>query len=241
MMQGEQRPTPSRCWAKAAANARQDEHRPPLRLVRMFEMFEKWLDCCSLYGMRSVPMNTAEAILQAALKVPEKDDLREHLGTISTLRGKGYSWRDIAAFLVSNGVDVDHARVYRAYTKHLAAVTKVPSAEQYVEGLRSIKMTDKARAMLQCHYLAPNRTVTYTELAKAAGQDEYRVANKVYGDLGFALGTKIGFEFPMAPKRGTPFYSGALGVDAPRDANNEYRLMMHHELAKAIAALKLFD
>jgi hypothetical protein len=102
-------------------------------------------------------------------------------------------------------------------------------------------MTDKQRAMLEYHYKALNRTVTYTELARAAGKDDYQVANKAYGDLGYALGAKIGFEFPMAPKRGKPFYSGSLGIDAPRDANNEYRLMMHHELAKAIAALKLFD
>ena len=188
-----------------------------------------------------VMMNTDD-LLHAALEAPQKaeTDLHELLGPISTLRAKNYSWRDISAWFAERGVDVDHARLYRAFTRHLSAVASVPAADQYAKALEVVKMNATQRAMLEHHFRAPNRTVTYTELARAAGKDDYQVANKQYGDLGAAIGKYIGFEFPMAPRRGKPFYSGAIGIDAPRSASNEYRLMMHHELAKAIEALKLF-
>jgi hypothetical protein len=188
-------------------------------------------------------MTNAEDLLQAALAAPEKgeNDLRELLGSISALRAKNYSWREISAWFAERGIEVDHARLYRAFTKHLAAVINVPPAEKYVEALRRLKMTTAQKAMLQFHFRAPNRTVTYTELAKAAGKNDYRVANTEYGNLGAAIGKETGFEFPMAPKRGKPFYSGAIGIDAPRGPSNEYRLMMHHALAEAIATLRLFD
>lgn len=188
-------------------------------------------------------MPTLDELLQAAISAPEKEehDLQELLGPISALRAKNYSWRDISAWFAEKGIHVDHARLFRAFTKHLAAVVNVPSAEQYASALKAIKMNAGQRAMLKCHYEAPNRTITYTELATAAGKEDHQVANSQYGKLGAAIGKHTGFELPMAPKRGKPFYSGSIGIDAPRGPNHEYRLMMHHELAKAIEMLKLFD
>jgi hypothetical protein len=187
-------------------------------------------------------MTNADDLLLAAREAPEKGeaDLQELLGPMSTLRAKGYSWRDISLWFAERGIHVDHARLYRAFTRHLSAAASVPAADRYAEALRAVKMNPTQRAMLEHHFKAPNRTVTYTQLAKAAGKDDYQAANKQYGDLGAAIGKYIGFEFPMAPRRGKPFYSGAIGIDAPRSASNEYRLMMHHELAKAIEALALF-
>lgn len=187
-------------------------------------------------------MTNTDDLLRAALEAPEKDetDLQELLGPISALRAKSYSWRDISVWFGERGIHVDHARLYRAFNRHLSAAASVPAANKYAEALMALKMNATQRAMLEHHYKAPNRTVTYTQLAKAVGKDDYQVANKQYGDLGAAIGKYIGFEFPMAPRRGKPFYSGAIGIDAPRSASNEYRLMMHHELAKAIEALKLF-
>lgn len=187
-------------------------------------------------------MLNTETLLQAAIHAPEKDanSLQELIGPISALRDKNYSWREISAWFAERGIEVDHARLYRTFTKHLAAVINVPSAHRYAEALGGFTMTAPQKAMLEYHYLASNRTVTYTELAQAAGKSDYRVANSEYGSLGAAIGKKTGFEFPMAPKRGKPFYSGAIGIDAPRGPSNEYRLMMHHELAKGIEMMKLF-
>lgn len=187
-------------------------------------------------------MLNADLLLQDALAAPDKgeNDLRELLGPISALRAKNYSWREISAWFAERGIEVDHARLYRAFTRHLAAVINVPSAEMYAKALTALKMSAAQKAMLQFHFHALNRTVTYTELAKAAGRSDYRAANTEYGNLGSAIGKETGFEFPMAPKRSKPFYSGAIGIDAPRGPSNEYRLMMHHELAKAIELLGLF-
>ena len=66
------------------------------------------------------------------------------------------------------------------------------------------------------------------------------MANSAYGRLGKALGETAGYTFPMAEGRGVPFFSGAIGIDAPRSAQGEYRLMMHHELADALTSLEWF-
>lgn len=180
-------------------------------------------------------------ILKEALAVPPKDDLGEHLGTIFTLRSKHFTWREIADFLGERGVKADHTKLLRAYTKHMSMTMNIPNAEAYKGGLEAIGLNDKQRSMLECHYKAHNRTVTYTDLAAAAGSPSYRVANSAYGTLGRKLGEAIEYKFVMAPDRGEPFYSSAIGIDAPKSINGEYRMMMHHELAKAIQTLGWFE
>lgn len=56
-----------------------------------------------------------ESILEAAKAMPPKDLLEGHKETVDTLRAKGYSWREIAAFLNLRGVDVDHSKLYRRF------------------------------------------------------------------------------------------------------------------------------
>jgi hypothetical protein len=192
------------------------------------------------YMLQSNPMASPEDILRAALAAPEKDDMADHLGTVFALRDKKYSWREIAQFLAERGVQTDHTKLLRMYTKHMSQTMNIPSAEQYVQGLSSIQLSDKQRLMLACHYLAHNRTVTYTELAAAAGSPSYRVANSAYGTLGKVLGTAVNYTFPISPSRGEPFYSSSIGIDAPKSITGEYRMMMHHELAKALDTLGWF-
>lgn len=182
-------------------------------------------------------MSSPREILREALSLPDKDALSPHLAAICALREKNYSWRDIADFLRARGVETEHTKVFRLYTKHRSQVMSIPDAHTYADGLRAIKLTAAQSQMLQFHYRAHNRTVTYTELAKATGSADHRTANSAYGKLGRMLGEAIGFTFPIAGDRGEPFYSGSIGIDAPRTATNEYRLMMHHELAKAIDLL----
>lgn len=117
----------------------------------------------------------------------------------------------------------------------------VPDALAYADGLRSLKISKDQRAMLSYHFMAHNRTVTFTELSHAAGASDHRVANSAYGRLGRALGEAIKYPFPASQSTGALFYSGALGIDAPRTERGEYRLMMHHELARAIETLGWFQ
>lgn len=180
-------------------------------------------------------------ILKDAMAVPDKDDLSDHLGTIFALRGKKFTWREIAEFLGERGVKTDHTKLLRLYSKHMSQTMNIPSADAYETGLKALALNDKQRSMLGCHYKAHNRTVTYTELAAAAGSPSYRVANGAYGTLGRKLGEAIGYKFVIAPDRGEPFYSSAIGMDAPKSISGEYRMMMHHELAKAIDSLGWFQ
>lgn len=118
----------------------------------------------------------------------------------------------------------------------------IPTAEQYKTALTTIPISPIQRSMLAEHFRAPNRTITYSQLAKSAGEeyDAYQLANSQYGRLGATLGAAIGFTF--ANLREDPpvkFYSSAIGMGAP-DAyrtRNEFELVMHHELADALREL----
>ena len=113
----------------------------------------------------------------------------------------------------------------------------VPTAAQYVEALKAVSISAAQRKMLMFHYLAHNRTVTYTELAAAAEYDSYGAANLHYGRLGAALGEQLKMPFvPLSTDSDTPFFSSAIGTSKKYEGT-EYMLIMHHELAKAIEAL----
>jgi hypothetical protein len=110
---------------------------------------------------------------------------------------------------------------------------------------RDDKLTAAHWAMLKVHFEAHNRTVTYTQLAKAAeasgaklpAERPHSYANLHYGNLAKALGHKLGPSFTFLPStnREQPFYSSAIGLENPAKAPGaDFELVMHHELAKAI-------
>lgn len=192
-------------------------------------------------------MTTANDILEAARKAAPRDTLSEHKEAIAALREKNYTWRDIAAFLQEHGVDTDHSKVFRFMQRYGGGSSEkpdagfhVPSAAQYEAVLRNLELSDEQRLMLGFHYNAHNRTANFTQLARAAGHSTYRYANTVYGRLGRKLGEEIGMQF--LETSGSPFYSSAIGTDNPyRDKKSDFQLVMHHELAKAIAMLGWFE
>ena len=117
----------------------------------------------------------------------------------------------------------------------------VPSADAYVKALDAIVISDKQKMMLDFHVKAHNRTVTYTELARAAGYENFRVANSSYGKLGRALGEELGMNFVAAETRDEPFYSSSIGTENPyKPTKSDFQLVMHHELAKAVDSLEWF-
>lgn len=203
-------------------------------------------------------MTTAGDILKAAQSALPKDAMDSHLETIVTLREKGYTWREIAAFLTEHGVPTDHTKVFRLVAKHErldseTAAFVVPAAAEYVKALRALdkakRIPASAKAMLAHHYTAHNRTVTYTELAKAAaraeGKDDakasYRAANGTYGKLGRVLGEALEMKFLPSENRDAPFYSSSIGLgSSTRPADAHFELVMHHELAKALDDLGWF-
>jgi hypothetical protein len=191
-------------------------------------------------------MPSPTEILAAALAAPLKDTLSESKEAIVALREKNYTWREIAQFLQDQGVDTDHSKVYRfmqrygSSSEEFDATFKVPSAAEYEAALRTLELSPEQRVMLGFHYHAHNRTATFTQLAKAAGKSSYRFANTTYGGLGRKLGEELRMNF--AQTNGTPFYSSALGIGNPfQNDKDHFQLVMHHELAKALASLGWFN
>jgi hypothetical protein len=188
-----------------------------------------------------------EKILQDAQSAPDKRGLESHRDAISLLREKEYTWREIAGFLNERGVQADHTKVFRMLNKPKPKTktmttqsTTIPTAAEYEKALSGIEFSDSQRAMLKAHFGAPNRSITYTELAAAAGYSDYEVANSQYGRLGKKLGEAIGFDFVDAENRpGEKFFSSSLGMPNAYTAGH-FQLVMHHELAKAISSLGWF-
>lgn len=195
-------------------------------------------------------MTTPATLLEEALKAPAKTDLSQYLLAIETLREKKWSWREIADFLNERGVVTDHTKLIRLMQKHADRFT-VPSKDDYFRALKKLqtgKLSPKSAwwAMLNFHFNAHNRTVTFTQLAEAAGQvgaklpatKPWTYANREYGTLAKMLGESIGMKFLPSSKRDAPFYSSAIGLDNPsRPEGADYELVMHHELAKALDML----
>jgi len=115
------------------------------------------------------------------------------------------------------------------------------TAEEYKKALQNIKITDNQMLMLKAHYEALNKSITFQELAKSAGYDDYTVANAQYGALGHLLGDAVDFEFQKSQiRKDDYFYSSAIGIPNPYMTDN-FNLVMYHELAKAIEQLDLFN
>lgn len=204
-------------------------------------------------------MKTAEEILKDAMVAKDKgDDLANHIETIAVLRDKRWTWREIAQFLNDRGVSVDHTKVYRFAVANQEKInqianrsvnmsksnqTVIPTAEEYIGALNTIKINEAQKKMLAAHYRAHNRSITYTELANAAGYDKHIVANRFYGELGRDIGENLGFKFLKSKVRDAYFYSSAIGSDNPNIPQNdeEYQLIMHHELSKALDKLGWFN
>lgn len=117
---------------------------------------------------------------------------------------------------------------------------KVISAREYEGALRTISITDKQKLMLKAHFEAPNRSISYTQLAEAAGYEDHRAANSQYGQLAKEIGLEVDFQFFDSDSRpGEKFYGSAIGMPNSYTIG-DFQLVMHHELAKAIVALRWF-
>lgn len=183
-------------------------------------------------------MTNARDILNDATSAKPRESLSSHREAVKVLRDKGYSWREIADFLHERGVETDHTKLYRFMQR--PDDFEVPSADRYVEVLASLKISAVQLKMLEAHYKAHNRAITYTELAKASGADSHRAANSSYGKLGRTLGEALETNFFQAGE--SPFYSSSLGMANPfRSEGSHFQLVMHHELAKAIQQLGWFE
>ena len=70
--------------------------------------------------MVQLEMPPPDALLREAEEEPNYRDLNEYCPVIATLRGKGFSYREIAEWLSERGVELDHNAVYRLYTRNMS-------------------------------------------------------------------------------------------------------------------------
>jgi hypothetical protein len=184
-----------------------------------------------------------DEILRDALAAQSKGGLEPHRRAILELRRKGYSWREIAQFLTKRGIATDHTKVFRFITKGKGGqLMRIPTAQEYRSALTTVAIKAKQRTMLRAHYLAHNRTITFQQLAEAASENTYRTANLTYGTFARKLGEILNFPFVDLDESGTKFQSSVIGMGVPPEysSRNEFELVMHHELAKAIEELNWF-
>ena len=76
----------------------------------------RWLQ---LGGHADGDADLAQVALREAEEEPNYRDLSEYCPVIATLRGKGFSYREIAEWLSERGVELDHNAVYRLYTRNM--------------------------------------------------------------------------------------------------------------------------
>lgn len=71
-------------------------------------------------------------LLEQAQEEVGHGELRQYAKVIATLRGKGFSFREIAEWLVKRGVSANHNSVYHVFNKHVHPA-QVDEIEQRLE------------------------------------------------------------------------------------------------------------
>jgi hypothetical protein len=116
-----------------------------------------------------------------------------------------------------------------------------PSAQEYIEAFKSIMNDthDGQFAMLKAHYHAPDRAMTATQLAHAAGWSDYSSANVHYGKLGKLLNGELNMDLPR-DREGKKIMTFVL-ADGERtdEAEGEWLWTMRPEVAEAVEYLGL--
>ena len=75
--------------------------------------------------------------------------------------------------------------------------------------------------MLKAHYHAPDQTLTASQLANAAGYDDYSSANLHYGRVGKLLNDVLPIELHRRSD-GTPVYTSALATPGDRTTDEQH-------------------
>ncbi|RVT93148.1 hypothetical protein [Sphingomonas crocodyli] len=114
-----------------------------------------------------------------------------------------------------------------------------PCQQEVREALKQIRPSDSQRLMLEAHIAAADRVLTATQLALAAGYDDYVVANGQYGSLGRALAEEMEWE-PAQRSDGSPIWTFALATDGSEQPTSEgaeiashWRWRLRPEVAEA--------
>lgn len=117
-----------------------------------------------------------------------------------------------------------------------------PTVDELRAALPHLKFSKTQDAMLAAHLHAPDHILTATQLAQAAGYDDYTVANAQYGQLGRALAEELEWE-PQEKTAGKTVWTFTLATDADENARDEgeeiaghWRWKLRPEIVAALAS-----
>ena len=151
-----------------------------------------------------------DQILADAQAAPPKPRLEDFGEAVRELRGKGYTWRDVADFLNERGVQTDHTRVYRTFVRRPVArpAESRPVQVQRVafRGERATKGGKNSWAVLDIElpsaFEKPLPVVSYSMgAAGAAGWAEGEAIECRDATLVIKAGTKFPLAFVRAELR----------------------------------------
>ena len=116
----------------------------------------------------------------------------------------------------------------------------VPSSDAFLRAFQILwPLPSHQLAMLTAHYEAPERILTATQLAAAAGWDDYSAANLHYGKLGFELANELEWS-PPTGLDGNPTWTMTLAGGVLD--SNEYTSEEHlNRLCDAIGGSGHFE
>jgi len=119
-----------------------------------------------------------------------------------------------------------------------------PKAQEYIDAFRANlgDIHEGQLKMLQAHYKAPNRMLTATQLADAAGYKKFNSANLQYGLLGEMLNEELCMELPQH-ENGAAIQTFVLatGTEEATSIDEQWLWIMRPEVAEAIEHLGLLD
>jgi hypothetical protein len=95
-----------------------------------------------------------------------------------------------------------------------------PTIDEVRAAWPHLKFNKAQDAMLAAHLNAPDHVLTATQLAQAAGYDDYVVTNSQYGQLGRALADELDWQ-PPTRKDGNPIWTLTLATSADDVARDE--------------------
>jgi hypothetical protein len=112
----------------------------------------------------------------------------------------------------------------------------IPPSSRYVAALEKLapRLTARRLKMIRAHYRAPGRTLTATQLAKAAGYKNYRAVNLQYGLIGAKLAALMAWKVPEGAQA-----SYACAAFYRTDAEEDWRWEMHPAFAEALKKAEL--
>lgn len=116
-----------------------------------------------------------------------------------------------------------------------------PCADEIRAALPSVAINKAQEAMLLAHFNASDHILTATELAQAAGYEDYNVANRQYGQLAHDLAQELDWT-PEEKTNGVTTWTFMLADDADKSARAEsgvvpkqWRWQLRPEVVEALS------